>query len=161
MRFPRRSGVLKWAGVGLCALTFAAWLASRWLTATITRGAQGRSWVMILSGGRTMIANWNLRVPGIADGWRLEVKRTPGRFVGWDWLPEGAEAVGSPPGVFMVVIPLYLPFAPLALSTAWLFSREGRSARWAREGRCAKCGYSLSGLPPRAECPECGEGANA
>lgn len=38
-----------------------------------------------------------------------------------------------------------------------------RSRRWlrARRGRCSRCGYDLSGLPPGRACPECGRPISA
>jgi hypothetical protein len=57
----------------------------------------------------------------------------------------------------------WLVGATLAWPAAWLVGQTRRAARrrrWRREGRCARCGYSLHGLTsPR--CPECGAPTHA
>lgn len=49
-------------------------------------------------------------------------------------------------------VPLWVPFAPMAMMTLWLWSRHRRARRL---GQCT-CGYPLTGLPVGAACPECG-----
>lgn len=58
-------------------------------------------------------------------------------------------------GSWQVTLPFWpLPFALFGASW-WLHRRGTRSQRWAAQGRCHKCGYSLAGLGVPA-CPECG-----
>ena len=45
----------------------------------------------------------------------------------------------------------------LAVPAVAMLYRNRRTVRWAREGRCAGCGYDLRGSPLR--CPECGRPA--
>lgn len=58
-------------------------------------------------------------------------------------------------GSLQIALPLWpLPLALLGTSW-WLHRRANRSRRWAAQGRCQACGYSLAGLGSSA-CPECG-----
>ncbi len=85
---------------------------------------------------------------------RLEIGPPPRwheRF--WSWWPHMFGFGGRWTSVYL---PLHFPATGLALVTAWLFLRDRRSMRWAREGRCAECGYDLSGVS--GKCPECGKG---
>jgi hypothetical protein len=50
-------------------------------------------------------------------------------------------------------IPLWV-LVLLAVPAIVLLFRNRRTVRWAREGRCAGCGYDLRESPER--CPECG-----
>jgi hypothetical protein len=62
----------------------------------------------------------------------------------WSWSPEYF------PGNWN--LPLYLPFALFLLpaATYWLLTRPRKP------GVCTNCGYSRTGLPHSAPCPECG-----
>src|SRR5206468_310739 len=96
-----------------------------------------------LSGGQAEIAWWTGRASHEPPpGWnpRVELRTVP-----WHWGVYG----GSPfPDIHQVEFPLYIPFAVLALPSACLIYRDRRRVRWAGAGRCVRCGYDLSGLPP-------------
>ncbi len=53
-----------------------------------------------------------------------------------------------------ILTPLWLPFAVVALPTAWLWWLDRR--RRIPPGHCQKCGYDLTGNVS-GRCPECGE----
>jgi hypothetical protein len=73
-------------------------------------------------------------------------------------------SIGPPPGVTFTLTRWQAPFwclgvletGLLALWWLWLGSVR-RAHRWAREGRCLRCGYDLRASPER--CPECGTAA--
>lgn len=50
-----------------------------------------------------------------------------------------------------------------AVASRGMVELARRSRRWlrARRGRCSRCGYDLSGLPPDRACPECGRPISA
>jgi hypothetical protein len=162
-RHPRRHRArraAKWAGAVLCVLIFVAWFASRWSNAVLRHVSKNETRMVVLSGGRTAIT-WLAKgpIPGLySEGWSIDGGRTDPRWVGWDWMPERGTWLGLHPGAGETVLPLYIPFALLAVPTAWLFYLDRR--RFA-PGRCQRCGYDLAGLAPGAVCPECGKGAVA
>lgn len=62
-------------------------------------------------------------------------------------------------GSLSVATPLWLPALVFALPAAFLWWRDspGRRRRRAmRRNECVACGYSLAGITPGSECPECG-----
>lgn len=79
----------------------------------------------------------------------------PHRFpdrVGWQgwhiWWPEADRSSG----IVELVLPFWIPFVLLAVSTVILWGHDRRIP----PGHCAKCGYNLPGNTPGV-CPECGE----
>jgi len=58
----------------------------------------------------------------------------------------------------MCEVPLWLPTLVFAVPAAWMWRVDVKRRRAAREGCCAKCGYSLVGTPAERPCPECGTG---
>lgn len=86
------------------------------------------------------------RVESLAEHWDV-------RFPG-----VGYTSGGDVPARFMVLV-VHLAYPTVLFSLAplaWLagFRRQRRSARRARAGLCATCGYDLRASPGR--CPECG-----
>jgi len=55
-------------------------------------------------------------------------------------------------------LPYWIPMLPCLMTFALLFRVERRAKRLARVGKCAQCGYDLTGLADGAVCPECGKG---
>src|SRR5262249_26518553 len=137
----------RWVGAGLCAVMLASWGASRWILIKVTHVGEYSSLAGVSNGGifvlwfRGSARHW----PG--PGWHIDGERCGPAWrwrAGWD----------TELGITRVAIPLYTPFTLLGLPTAFLFHRDRRSVRWAREGRCVWCGYDLSGVT--GPCPECG-----
>jgi hypothetical protein len=54
--------------------------------------------------------------------------------------------------LWLVTLPLWLPFGVVALPAAYLWYRDRRPPR----GRCRRCGYDLTGNVS-GRCPECGD----
>ena len=159
----RRRAVVKWTGASVCALIFAMWFGSRWAGVSVFRcrpdDAQqfallrGTLCILLVDGDTTYLR-------GVPFGWSVRYGASDSAFVGWDWIPYHRFPTLHRPGVPAITnltIALYIPIAVLALASAWLFHRDQRPVRWARKGRCVRCGYDLSDLPPGAGCPECGK----
>jgi len=53
--------------------------------------------------------------------------------------------------IFVLSVPLWMPFAAIVAPTVWLWLR----ARRVRPGRCPRCAYDLTGNMS-GTCPECG-----
>lgn len=53
-----------------------------------------------------------------------------------------------------LMVPYWFLVLVFGFPAAWLIMPEKRSRRWARQGRCTRCGYDLRHSPDR--CPECG-----
>jgi len=72
------------------------------------------------------------------------------------WRAMGFEVIASDMrfGHFVVVIPFWAIFLPLAGLTSWAWVRWYRRREWQQPGRCQKCGYDLRATSDR--CPECG-----
>ena len=158
-RFRPRA-VLKWTGTSLCALIFAAVLVSIWSplavihqNATTVRYAGLRTEVIVIGwGGRHALGG------DVSRGW--SVRTLAGLPKGdWSWLPYSGTRNAIEGTYLWVAVPLCMPLALFVLPTAWLFHRDRRHVSWAAAGRCVRCGYDLSGLPPGAACPECGKTA--
>ena len=93
--------------------------------------------------------------------------KEPGTVLGFglnrapDDIPAGLRSRWARQGTLHV--PLWFPLCLTAIGPAvWLleFRRRRRARRWAREGRCAACGYDLAGNTSGI-CPECGTGRAA
>ncbi len=170
---PRRlRRALKWSGVAFGAITFAIWFVSRWFSAGIIRSDQGGSTqIACIQGG--LYISWE-RAPGVARGsprtWsklRRNGLSDVDLDVGWTWAPHLDVGNGPLPPRFAfahslnLLLPLWIPFSLLSGPTAWLFLRDHRAARLAKQNACPHCSYPLSGLPPQSPCPECGKSATA
>jgi hypothetical protein len=130
----------------------ASWGASRWFLINVTHVGEYSALAQVVSGEIRVLwfPGWARHWPG--PGWHIDGRRCA---PAWSWkVGWGAEL-----GTSHVTVPLYIPFALSALPTAFLFYRDRRSVRWAREGRCVWCGYDLSGV--RGPCPECGKAVRA
>jgi hypothetical protein len=90
-----------------------------------------------------------------------------GSWAGFQWrefhVVEEVMSVGPPPGITTRTLTRWqAPYWALAVLNAtllagWWFlwmAPARRARRWAKEGRCPRCGYDLRATPAR--CPECG-----
>jgi hypothetical protein len=75
------------------------------------------------------------------------------RLFPFQWRPRfGAEG-----GYFWaLVVPLWMPLAPLVTVAGVTNVRAARDGRRLRANTCARCGYSRIGLSAGWPCPECG-----
>jgi hypothetical protein len=74
------------------------------------------------------------------------------------WADEDSGREGVSRGSYILIVPEWALIAVFLVWPAmWARGvlRRRRRGRWAREGRCIKCGYDLRGSAGR--CPECGE----
>lgn len=150
----RRSRVrplAKWAALAACVLTAALWLPTgSWCIWRINQARDGWAHVVTVSQG-------TLGIKSVRD---RSISAGSGRVM-WGWSSSGSMPrlwwplrVGlSPAGAFELWVPLWLPFAVVAMPTIWLWWHDRRM----RPGHCP-CGYSLAGLKRGAPCPECGRG---
>ena len=164
----RRRAVLKWTGASLCALIVAAWFASGWFIVGIkhrrgnvlNRASVCNGCVMLVRMERP--AQFDPSSPWIRtpEGWGSEFGRISQPHGAWKWMPSRTRLRNMLGPLDLVLVPLYIPLAILVIPVTRLFHRDRRPVRWAREGRCARCGYNLSGLPTGGggACPECGGG---
>jgi hypothetical protein len=159
MRHPRCRAVMKWTGACFSVMIALILVTSTW--AGISVGYEPSR------GGdlHVVAAHGNVQV-----GYDPDVGPTSppaglyGPFIqwerpGWDWngLYWAGGAKRKRGRSWAVGTPIYVPLAPIAISTIVLFFRDRRRVRWRREGRCVGCGYDLSGVS--GTCPECGREA--
>jgi hypothetical protein len=86
------------------------------------------------------------------DGFKWYNSRAFNPGTSWAWTPRFQhDALG-----IMCAVPLWLPTLLFAVPAAWMWRVDVKRRRAAREGCCAKCGYSLVGTPVDKPCPECG-----
>ena len=155
---------MKWIAVGALVLLATCWLAGGWLSVLLEYTAGSQSWTVQLGGGivATCHAEFGTVPPPSPDGWHYEWRSKGSQAIGWKLIPayKDFSIPQARVQIRVLEVPLYIPFALLALPTAFLFYRDyrdRRSVRWAREGRCVGCGYDLSGVS--GKCPECGREA--
>ena len=160
VRRHRARRVLKWTALSaLLALTFVyvgTWSEGFWwhlprgrlLHIGAERGAAAAIWSESSLDGVDRDLAWAL-------SWALDLSEQSSHT--WvTWVPNYRAAVNSAGRVWyrIVWVPLWLPWLLAAIATGWLW-RGPRS----KPGRCAACGYDLTGLGDGASCPECGHSA--
>jgi hypothetical protein len=90
------------------------------------------------------------RVGALGTHWHFSDYRSQWRA--WKWWFEVKMA-----SWYRVAIPLWLPFAMVALPAAMGWRRSLERHRWARfVHACKGCGYDRRGLSAEVKCPECG-----
>lgn len=141
--------VAKWAGLVVCIVLAAVSVVStRWHAVWIHLEPLDM-WIIGLRSGALGVER-TVRSPDATALYGLSSRVCRPRFrepVVW-WPRAHRWGADS----FEVQVPLWMPFAALAVPTCWLWYRDRR----ARPGHCL-CGYSLTGLAPGAPCPECGK----
>lgn len=159
---PRRRAIVKWAGAAGCVSLLALWLLSGWLLLTgfVFASGQYMCEAKVLTGRLELSCHIDPDLKGLDFREGPSIRRVDGWNGGamWEWRFSFRHR-GAPPGSrsWNVKIPLHAPLLALLLPAAYLFYRDRRSLRQSREGRCAGCGYDLSGAS--GKCPECGHHA--
>jgi hypothetical protein len=160
--------VVKWAAGAMAVLTLAAWWASvryqvecefddglsRLDNHPAMKGILG----ITVTAGAVVLELWRGAFP-----WALGIETRPTPTRGWHFKCESRPSstiwmvrVPSDTVRGFYSIPLWIPLLLASGSTLFAWRRDRRGAR---AGCCARCGYSLAGLPPVAVCPECGRAA--
>jgi hypothetical protein len=57
---------------------------------------------------------------------------------------------------YELLVPLWMPIAPVLLVTAIAWRLDTSARRRARTNHCLRCNYDRTGLPIGTVCPECG-----
>ncbi len=164
MRLPRRSRVrriLKWGGLVPCVLIFLMWA----LTTTVVRNTRlnveyvgDDTHLRFLVGAIycSSPVHWTVRRADLS-GWRIykvHPRKQDAFFRFWRRDHGFLLPAVRPYWNRTAYIPLWLPFATLAIPTAYLFWPDSRCPP---EGHCQSCGYNLTGNVSGV-CPECGTG---
>jgi hypothetical protein len=155
------SGSAKWGCSAMALVLAAAFVANRWYVLEIRRvsmpladeGLRVRvisGLIMVKAGGVLHVTFAEPFVWGPDQGgvFALEKEQTPL----WKWKLERSVASTHP----WVFVPLWMPFAPLALAAGALWYPGVRLTWRRRRGSCLTCGYSRQGLAADVVCPECG-----
>jgi hypothetical protein len=138
----RRASLLRQAGMGACAAVLVIILLSMIWTVSY----DGPTLYVSLDSGSLYFSVTPNAQP---DGWSLALSRARPHFL-FNFFPR---IVGTPPRTYWRgYAPLWTPLALLTLVTAALWWRERRPFP---PGRCATCGYDLTGNVS-GRCPECG-----
>jgi hypothetical protein len=151
-RSGRRRRVLKWAGLGLLLVIAATWTASLWWGSRYERKRlppyDHCIYLFVISNGRITCVNQLGMLSGLhyPSGWHI-FRHEPHpewgltiRYRTDRWLDR------------RIFLPLWVPFALVAIPTAILWWRDRRRIP---PGHCRNCGYNLTGNVSGI-CPECG-----
>jgi len=138
-RFRR---VAKWVGLGLCVAILCLWAVSSWFIISYQAGSgfpngllHGRViFGLPIRGGGSFRMTPRSDFPLLVSTWWDRI--------GLDWPVSMGRAWE---------IPLWMPFAAVAIPTAVLWRRDRRPPR---KGHCPHCGYNLKGNESGV-CPEC------
>jgi hypothetical protein len=165
MRLPRCRAVMKWVGAWLCAAIAAAWLTSGWRYVGWDRNTLTSYTNVAIADGLLTYSHMEYGTLSAGEyvdppNWSFYMitpsrAASDSRWLWWFWYR--AAPVGRGGHEISLSAPLWLLFLILGPWTTWLFHRDRRHVRWAREGRCVGCGYDLSGVT--GPCPECGRKA--
>ena len=138
---------LKWISVAVSALLGGVWVTSLFVLVGWA-GSQGT--LTVVSGGCLELhrpvkptSPWKPRWQfSFSYGWPRWLPAKDGFYVRWSSGSSGWD---------IYVLPLWIPFAAVALPTAFVVWRNRRP----KPGHCRKCGYDLRGNVS-GRCPECG-----
>jgi hypothetical protein len=131
-------GWVRWGVWGAFALIVVVWIGSGWIWVGFS------SYYGRLKIGAGVLSGAYVVGHSPEVSWMIDVRPSPirWRFDWWHIKPGWA-----------VLVPLWCPALALGLlagGVEWRHRRRGRGL-----GLC-RCGYSLTGLPAGAACPECG-----
>jgi hypothetical protein len=149
----------KWTGVVSQVVIIGLWFASRWWSLSLELGMKSDVAIIVVRNGRFIAecgpkkATWTGPSSGLhANAVAVDPSSRVWRW-GLEWyLPIPVGRANS--GLWLVYIPIYIPFAVLALPVAWMCYADASSRR-RESGTCVTCGYDLAGNTSRV-CPECG-----
>ena len=151
-RLRRRWRILKWMGTALGVLVFTTWaISTKWsigyvgspVCIDVIRGGVTVDRFRALDGARCR--------PSMHGYWRVITLHRVDPPV---WRPSlGIWYEGSLGRVWVFILPLWIPFALLAIPTGILWCCDRRRLP---PGRCPNCGSDLTGNVSGV-CPECGE----
>ena len=167
MSRPRSHRLLKWIGIVTCALILTVGLLSlrwavRWRAASSDFGISVRGGAVFLWQDTGLFQGTVNYIPWRASGRNVgplsfERASGPNRCTarisigtGFHWAHPASSAMRTNR---YVAIPLWMPFAALAMPTALLWWHDRRRLP---PGECQQCGYDLTGNVS-GRCPECGE----
>jgi hypothetical protein len=151
-RLGRKGRMLKWAGLVVSLLIVVAWVVSlRWDVFYLER--EPGAWDVRAQ--RTVYAAYGRGCFAYYQGpYRPAKPDAHWGYIGYSsgpiWTPILHHGAGS---TWWVVVPLWMPFVLIAISTVYLWWRDRRRIR---PGHCQECGYNLTGNVSGV-CPECGE----
>jgi hypothetical protein len=147
VRRRRIRRVLKWGGLVLSLIIAAMWVASVYVAIAYEPGGSKPTSILISQGclARFWLEPWPWEHVAGA-GWTLLAGN------GWSVLYWWPDIQNPDPFATVAWLPLWIPFAALAIPTAVLFWRDRRRIP---PGHCQRCGYDLTGNVSGV-CPECG-----
>ena len=157
-QLPRLRRITKWTGLGLAGVISCIWiLGAFWNLRYLQRTgdcpfSMGYGEVVIFWSDNPS-AQTEALPPWVSPGWTPE-RVLASRTVRWGL--ERTPVVARTDNGMVFIIPFWIIFAPVAISTVLLFWRDRRRVQ---PGHC-KCGYDLTGNVSRV-CPECGEACRA
>ena len=150
MRAPSRSRrIAKWAGLVMCVVILAMWVASVARPSILYTPYGGVWWAHgVLAGPMSSPASNSLRLVDLSLEWAPIVPRSPPwhEAVGLSRLPEYLNFWG----MSALVVPFWLPLTLAAIPTVILWLRDRRTVK----PGCVNCGYDLRAS--KKACPECG-----
>jgi hypothetical protein len=134
----------KWGATLLVVVIVPLWVSSAWRRHVLFMPTGNQALLVIIQYGAVELLHYNAGVPG-RPGWESESLEHCS-FFWWKFARVG-DSFG-----WDIVFPLWIPIAILAACGAFLWWRD--RPRFPA-GRCARCGYDLSGVAT-GPCPECG-----
>jgi len=139
----RMSAILNWTSLALCLLSFTGLVSSLLIRVTMYRSG----WAAAMGYGCISVQSTSPQMGTPQRDWTLNNRRAGEPWVRAWWV----EAPHPRPGVWAVVIPLWIPCLVFGVVTCLTWRRRPRF----RLGHCQGCGYNLAG-DVSGVCPECG-----
>jgi hypothetical protein len=154
-RLSRKLRICKWVGTVGCVLIAVAFVASGWGSLSYTWASEEHAIGLLLSEHGLLTCHVSQSVfGGGSTGWSLSPAPDP-RWRGYQrsWARLPSTIFSAPHDLYILDLPLWLPFLVLLIPTPLLWWRDWRKPP---PGFCTCCGYDLTGNVTGA-CPECGE----
>jgi hypothetical protein len=135
---------LRWAGITVCIISVLALLLSLLLNATMYR----TGWGVALGSGCVTVQSTSAQYGNPQQGWSFSERQAAQPLMRCWWV----RILRPRPGLWAVIVPLWIPPLILGISTFFLWRRRLRRP----PGHCQSCGYNLMGNVSGV-CPECGK----